>query len=247
MSPKKQIAIFKKISFEFGTRFSGLGQILAKALLLLSIISTAYFAFKFWHFQTPDFANAFTSSGAVLAACMSALVSFRSISIAEEAQKPYPYPYIDISSRLGLSLLKLKNAGGTAAHQVYLEWEKGAPSLCQRNGQQAETVLFASDADHAISVLMPGDEQATFLGAHHWVFQQLEKLPQELRGNVVFHDVKGNQHKQKFCLDTSFYKWSLSEGTELLKAQYALGKLPDSLNAINKSLEVIGRKITDHS
>jgi hypothetical protein len=103
----------KKIAFEFGAGFADFGQILAKVLLLLSIISTAYFAFKFWQLQTPDFANAFTSSGAVLAACISALVSFRSISIAEEAQKPYPYPYIDISSRLGLSLLKLRNAGGT--------------------------------------------------------------------------------------------------------------------------------------
>jgi hypothetical protein len=110
---------------------------------------------------------------------------------------------------------------------------------------QAVPVNFASDADHAVSVLMPGDEQTTFLGTHHWVFQQLEKMPHELMGNVVFRDVKGHQHKQKFCLDTSFYKWSLSDGSELLKAQHALGKLPESLNAINKTLEVIGRKITD--
>ena len=220
--------------------FSTLGQFMVVSLAVLSLLAMGFFAHQFWAEKTPDFANAFTGAAAVLAASVSALVSFRTISIAEESQRPYPYPYIDTQSRYGLSLLKLKNAGGSAAHQVYIEWEGPTPELCQNSDSgDAKPIHFAGDKAHAIAHLMPGESQATPLGVHHWVAEQLKKMDRELKGRVFFQDIKGNQHSVPFFLDTSFIKWSIGDETEMLKAQYALGKIPEALNQIDRSLKQI--------
>jgi hypothetical protein len=96
-----------------------------------------------------------TGAGAVLAASVSALVAFRSVALVEESQRPYPYPYIDIKSRYGLSLIKIKNAGGSAAHRVYFEWDGGIPCIRQGSQSKAQPIHFAGEAEHAIAVLMP--------------------------------------------------------------------------------------------
>lgn len=219
-----------------------LGNALALLLVLLSLLTMAFFGYQFYADPTkPEWANVFTGAGAVLAASVSALVAFRSVALVEESQRPYPYPYIDVKSRYGLSLIKIKNAGGSAAHRVYFEWEGGAPSLRQGSQDEAQPIHFAGDAAHAIAVLMPGDEQATMLGVHHWVAQQLKTHKQELKGNVVFQDVKGRTHRTPFFIDTSFYEWALADETELLKAQNAVTELPAALAKMNQSLERIGR------
>lgn len=222
---------------------STVGNGLALFLALLSLLMMVYFGFQFYVEPRPDVANVFTGAGAVLAASISAIVAFRSVAIVEESQRPYPYPYIDIKSRYGLSLIKIKNAGGSAAHCVYLEWDGGIPSI--RQGPQAEPqpIHFARDAQHAISILMPGEEQASMLGVHHWVAQQLEANKPELKGNVVFQDVKGNTCRTPFFIDTSFYEWALADETELLKAQQAMTELPVVLAKMSKSLEQISKAL----
>lgn len=221
-----------------------IGNYFSLVLAIFSLAVLVYFAQQFWSTQNPDFANAFTGAGAVLAASISALVSFRTISIAEEAQKPYPYPYIDTQSRHGLALIKIKNAGGSAAHHVYIEWEGSVPKLRQSSGpEEAEPIHFAGDDAHAIAVLMPGEEQATMLGASHLVAKKIKMLEKELRGQVVFRDIKGNLHRQPFYIETSFFQWSLVDETELLRAQYAVSMIPDALAKINTSLT----KISEHT
>lgn len=77
------------------------------------------------------------------------------------------------------------------------------------------------------------------LGASHWVAMQLKMLEKELRGQVVYLDIKGNLHKQPFYVETSFFQWSLVDESELIRAQYALSKIPDALEKINTSLKKI--------
>ena len=202
-----------------------------------------YFGYQFYLEPKADIANVFTGAGAVLAASISALVAFRSVAIVEETQRPYPYPYIDTKSRYGLSLIKIKNAGGSAAHRVYLEWDGGVPELRQGSGNEAQPIQFAADEAHAISVLMPGDESATLLGVHHWVVQKLKANPRELRGSVAFQDVKGNVCRLPFFIDTSFYQWALADETELLKAQNAMTHVPEVLTQMSKSLEQISKSL----
>lgn len=219
------------------------GNGLALVLALLSLCTMAYFGYQFYVEPKPDIANVFTGAGAVLAASISALVAFRSVAIVEESQRPYPYPYIDIKSRYGLSLIKIKNAGGSAAHRVYLEWTDGPPLLRQGTNSEAQLLQFAGDETHAIAVLMPGEEQATLLGAHHWVAQRLKANPHELRGQVVYQDIKGNTCRLPFFIDTSFYQWALADETELLKAHNAMTHVPDVLTQMSKSLEQISKSL----
>lgn len=225
------------------TRFSlaAMGNGLAIILVLLSLATMAYFGYQFYIEPKAEIANVFTGAGAVLAAAVSALVAFRSVAIVEESQRPYPYPYIDVKSRQGLSLIKIKNAGGSAAHRIYLEWDGGVPSIRQGSQSEAQPIHFAGDAAHAIAVLMPGDEQATMLGVHHWVAQQIKANKQELKGKVVFHDAKGRGYRLPFFVDTSFYEWASADETELLKAQHALTQVPDMLEKMNRSLTEISR------
>ena len=223
---------------------ASVGNGLAFSLVMLSLLTMAFFGYQFYADPTkPELANVLTGAGAVLAASVSALVAFRSVALVEESQRPYPYPYIDFKSRYGLSLIKIKNAGGSAAHHVYFEWDDGVPCIRQGSQSEAQPIHFAGDAAHAISVLMPGDEQATMLGAHHWVAQQLKTHKQELRGNLVFQDVKGRTHRTPFFIDTSFYEWALADETELLKAQRAMTELPSVLAKMNQSLERIGKEL----
>lgn len=219
------------------------GNGLALVLALLSLCTMAYFGYQFYVEPKPDIANVFTGAGAVLAASISALVAFRSVAIVEESQRPYPYPYIDIKSHYGLSLIKIKNAGGSAAHRVYLEWTDGPPLLRQGPNSEAQPLYFAGDATQAIAVLMPGEEQATMLGVHHWVADRVKASPRELRGQVVYQDVKGNTCRLPFFIDTSFYKWALADETELLKAHNAMTHVPDVLTQMSKSLEQISKSL----
>lgn len=220
---------------------AAMGNGLAIILVLLSLATMAYFGYQFSVEPKPDIANVFTGAGAVLAASVSALVAFRSVAIVEESQRPYPYPYIDVRSRQGLSLIKIKNAGGSAAHRVYLEWDGGVPSIRQGSQSEAQPIHFAGDAAHAIAVLMPGDEQATMLGVHHWVAQQITANKHELKGKIVFHDAKGKVYRLPFFVDTSFYEWALADETELLKAQHALTKVPEVLEKMSQSLAAISQ------
>lgn len=223
---------------------ASVGNVLALLLVLLSLLTMAFFGYQFYADPTkPEWANVFTGAGAVLAASVSALVAFRSVALVEESQRPYPYPYIDVKSRYGLSLIKIKNGGGSAAHRVYFEWEGGAPCLRQGSQDEAQPIHFAGDATHAIAVLMPGDEQATMLGVHHWVARQLKAHKRELKGNVVFQDIKGRPHRTPFFIDTLFYGWALADETELLKAQRAITELPPVLAKMSKTLENISREL----
>lgn len=218
---------------------SEVGNCLAILLVLLSLLVMGFFGYLYCAGPKSEVANVFTAAGAVLAAAVSALVSFRTVAIVEESLRPYPYPYIDVKSRYGLSLIKIKNAGGSAAHRVYIEWDDGTPSLRQGSSNEAQPIHFASDEEHAISILMPGDEQSTMLGVHHWVAEKLKTNKPKLKGNVVFQDVKGNICRTSFFIDTSFYEWSLADETELLKAQRAMTELPEALANINQSLSRI--------
>ena len=219
------------------------GNGLALVLALLSLCTMAYFGYQFYVEPKPDIANVFTGAGAVLAASISALVAFRSVAIVEESQRPYPYPYIDIKSRYGLSLIKIKNAGGSAAHRVYLHWDGGPPLLKQGPNSDAQPLQFAGDETQAIAVLMPGEEQATMLGVHHWVAGRIKANPRELRGQVVYQDVKGNTCRLPFFIDTSFYQWALADETELLKAQRAMTQVPEVLTQMSESLQQISKSL----
>jgi hypothetical protein len=228
---------FKRIA---STVFFGIGKSVAVFVAVVSFGAFVYFGYMLFASGDAEYANALTGAGAVLASCISAFVAYRTIAILEETQKPFPYPYIDTKSRHGLSLLKLKNAGGSSAHHVYLEWSDGVPAIYQASGNEGKAVNFA-DSSRAILVLIPGDEQATVLGVHHWLADQLKALNKELKGHVVFRDVKGNEYREPFFIDISFFEWAIADETEQLRAQYATAQIPDALKKVVEELRKISR------
>jgi len=60
---------------------------------------------------------------AVIAAVISAWPSLRVLEMQEDATRPCPTPYFDITSRYGLLLLRVKNLGAGVAYNVRLTWE----------------------------------------------------------------------------------------------------------------------------
>lgn len=226
----------------FLARLPHIGGFVAVVVALFSAAAMAHFGYKFILSDQAEFANAFTGAGAVLASCISALVAYRSIAIIEEEKRPYPYPFIDTKSRHGLSLLKLRNAGGSAAHRIYIEWSGEVPFLKQGNGSEAKAINFANDESSSISILMPGDEHVTVLGVHHWLADRIRKLDRELKGHIVFSDARGRCYREPFCIDTSFFEWAIADETELLKAQYAVTQIPELLGKAVKELQKISKE-----
>lgn len=98
-----------------------LGRVLIGIIFFLSTLSACWAAWETFTGQI-EFVNVFAGSAAVIAAAISALVAFRSAELTEESLKPYPYPFIDTSSRYSLAQLRIRNVGGSAAHEVYLNW-----------------------------------------------------------------------------------------------------------------------------
>src|ERR1039458_6013511 len=61
---------------------------------------------------------------AVIAAVISAWPSLRVLEIQEDATRPCPMPYFDVTSRYGFLQLRVKNIGAGVAYDVILSWDK---------------------------------------------------------------------------------------------------------------------------
>src|SRR5690606_9834813 len=181
---------------------------------------------------------AFVGAAAVLAAAISALVAYRSIELAEDSLRPYPYPFLDTQSRYGFCLFKLKNAGQSIAYRVYLQWDGDVPTLKNKYDGTAAPIELASSAELAIPFMMPGDEQVMCLGAHQWFKTQLKQLNVPLSGVVHFEDARGKKRQHRFNLNALMYEWGMYDETELLKAQHAVVSIHGELKAIR---ELLGR------
>src|SRR5271168_1325950 len=59
---------------------------------------------------------------AVIAAVIAALPALRILEIQEDALRPRPTPYFDLTSRCDLLQLRVKNLGGGVAYDVRLHW-----------------------------------------------------------------------------------------------------------------------------
>lgn len=204
-------------------------------VLALSAAAAYFSAHKFFATQDDSFVNVFTGSAAVLAAALASLVAFRAAELAEARLRPYPYPYFDLRSRMGLVLLRIKNAGGSAAHDVYIDWEDGCQPLGSTGGKKTPKE-FATGKQNAIRLLLPGESIATMLDVSHEVAADVKDHPDGLRGRIHFKDERGRKVSHQFLIDTTVFSWGLKDETEELKALYSITQLPDELKEIRKAL-----------
>ena len=152
---------------------------------------------------------------AVVTAIISAWSSRRVVELQEDAQKPNPYPTFDLASRFGLALLKVKNTGGTPAHNISLEW---VPELKNRTG---EIIGFPKTTNGpAISVLLPGESISQIIGVHH---EFIVNHPEtEFTGYITFQDPSRYTYRRPFRLDARPYLDTPTHDDEAVKTLYEL-------------------------
>jgi len=185
------------------------------------------------------FVNVFAGSAAVITAVISAFVAMHSAELTEERLKPYPYPYIDTISRYELALLRIKNVGGTAAHNVYLEWTGN--SVPKRTIDD-NTPMLASGKDNAIAVLLPYDSISQALGLPWDIAKQAKAEGSEWKGYVNFKDSRGQEHRIPFLIDITNLRFGLLYDTEEPRTMYELQKLPEQICKLTKAVKDLKKK-----
>jgi len=181
------------------------------------------------------FVNVFAGSAAVITAVISAFVAMHSAELTEERLKPYPYPYIDTISRYELAQLRIKNVGGTAAHNVYLEW--AGASIPKITLPSNDKPLLASGKDNAIAVLLPYDSISQALGPLGDIVKQAKAEGSEWKGYVNFKDSRGQEHRIPFLIDITNLRFGLLYDTEEPRTMYELQKLPEQICKLTKAVK----------
>ena len=203
---------------------------IALLIALCASIAIPTIAFFVRGFDKPETWTVAAAALAVITSIVSAWSSRRVVELQEDSQRPNPYPAFDCTSRYGLVILRVKNAGGTPAHNVWLEW---SPTLKNLKG---EIIGFPKlDGVPAIMVLLPGDSITQVIDAHH---EFLKSHPDsEFNGFISFEDPAGHDYRRPFRLDGRQYAGTPIYDDEALKTHYELQKIPKELELIRKLLD----------
>jgi hypothetical protein len=162
---------------------------------------------------------------AVIAAVIAALPALRILEIQEDALRPRPYPYFDLTSRLNLLQLRVKNLGGGVAYDVELKW-KSHP--VDHKGDEITSL------DH-ISVLLPQESASTLVGASVHIVKELTQS--RFEGVCWCKDSTGKKHHDKFTCSVDANQKQLVHDDELPKTLRDLQEVPIELGRIADQLE----------
>lgn len=213
-----------------------LGRVLIGAVFFLSAFAACWAAWEAFTGKI-EFVNVFAGSSAVIAAAISALVAFRSAELTEERLKPYPYPFIDTSSRYGLAQIRIRNVGGSAAHEIYLEWKGKSIPRVHSQSREGSIPLLGNGKENAIAVILPYESLSQALDAPHKVSEQAKADGGEWHGLVCFKDSRGQRHKHPFMLDVTNLGRGLLYDSEAPKTMYELQKLPKEIDKLTKAVK----------
>lgn len=162
---------------------------------------------------------------AVTAAVIAVLPALRVLEIQEDALRPRPTPYFDLTGRYNLLQLRVKNLGGGVAYDVQLKW-KAHP--VDHKGNKVQSL------DH-ISVLLPQESVSTLIGAS---FEEVGKLSDtRFEGECSCKDSTGKKFHQKFVCSVDASQKQLLHDNELPKTLRDLQNIPKELARIAEYLE----------
>ena len=169
---------------------------------------------------------------AVTTSVISSWVSQRALESQQDAQKPYPYPSADVTSRYGLVQLQVTNYGGSAAHDISLRWNK--PLL----NSKEEPIRFTSqEGAPEIPVLMPNESISMLIDGSPQLFQKYQDL--NFSGQVEFKDASMKRQRHPFYLSIEKYRQTLTFAQEDLKTHHELQKIPDEIQKLRAELRQI--------
>lgn len=165
---------------------------------------------------------------AVVAAVISAWQSLRILEIQEDATRPCPTPYFDITSRYGFLLLRVKNLGAGVAYGVHLNWNK------RPQNEEGEEVT----AVDAVPVLVPHESVSVLVGRPHELFNKYPAM--RFEGIVECKDVTGKHMTQPFICSADEHRSRLVHDDELPRTLYDLQQIPKRLDGIADAIRKRG-------
>ncbi|MGI8772546.1 MAG: hypothetical protein ACR2JE_14065 [Acidobacteriaceae bacterium] len=157
---------------------------------------------------------------AVLAAVISAWPSLRVLEMQEDASRPRPTPYFDITSRYGLLQLRVKNLGAGVAYDVRLTW-KTHP--CNEEGEELSSL-------DVISVLIPQDSASVMVGRPQQLFRKYPTM--NFEGTVEFRDASRRRISYSFICSADEHRKRLVHDEEWPKTLRELQDIPKELGQI---------------
>lgn len=206
------------------------------SLALVFALSVAVVIVALWRGQRNDLQTWAATAGAlaVVAAVLSSWSAQRVLEIQEDQLRPYPYPFIDSSSRYGFLQLRVTNFGGGTAHDIKLNFNDPL-----RNSR-GEVITFKGGASGAeISVLIPGGSIATLIDGALQYFQAYKPEEADFSGEIEFKDAAGKRYSHPFKLNAGQFSGTLMHDEESLKTHFELQKIPDKLDAIEREMRNI--------
>lgn len=205
-------------------------KILAKTILaIVFLASLALVGFLLHAPKEKETWATLTGLLAVIAAVIAAVPALRVLEIQEDALRPRPTPYFDLTSRYDLLQLRVKNLGGGVAYDVDLKW-KTHPVDHQGNAIRS--------LDH-ISVLLPQESASTLVGAASRIVREISQS--RFEGECSFRDSTGKKYSQKFICSVDAHQKQLLHDNELPKTLRDLQEIPTELSRIAKMLENFSR------
>lgn len=203
-------------------------------LLLAFVVSVGVILFALDTVGTGkvEFWAVFAGALAVLTSVISAWTGQRSLELEQDAREPYPYPTIDTESRYGLVQLRVRNMGGSAAHEIDLDWDEPVVD------SEGNKVIFTEQEDAPdIPVLLPGESIGVMIDGSVQFFPNVQDA--NYTGTVHFKDASGRGYSHDFFLSAERHRKSLFYEHEEPKTHHELQDLPDELGDLTKEIKKI--------
>jgi hypothetical protein len=169
--------------------------------------------------------SALTGVLAVTAASIGVLPALRVLELQEDALRPRPTPYFDLTSRYNLLQLRVKNFGGGAAYDVQLHW-KSYP--VDHEGNRITSL-------DRISIILPQESVSTLVGASSKMVREFSNT--RFEGECQFKDSNGKTFRQKFICSVDASQQQLVHDNELPKTLRELQDIPKELARIVEQLK----------
>lgn len=196
--------------------------ILSVIIIAYSVLAIKYLGQERW--------STIAAALAVIAATISAWTSQRIFELQEDAQKPYPYPSIDVRSRSQLLQLRLTNGGGTAAHNIRFSWDE---PLLNREGKPVRFTKIADSPD--IPILLPNESTSVLVDSTVNFFKKYKDT--NYLGVISFNDPSGKYLQHPFSLSAEMYRNSMVYDTDEAKTHDELQKIPHEISKLVTELQ----------
>ena len=202
-------------------------------LIVIFVASISLLVFLLYGPKEKETWATITGLLAVIAAVMAAVPALRVLAIQEDALRPRPTPYFDMTSRYNLLQLRVKNFGGGVAYDVQLKWKTHPLD------HKGETVTAL---DH-ISVLLPQESASTLIGTSSNKVKEFARS--KFEGECRYKDFTGKKLRQKFVCSVDAHQKQLLHDDELPKTLRDLQEVPKELARIADLLDKIKENIAD--